>query len=124
VFTHISERAHDACLDAIHAGMEPGGILVLTVRPPDYLWLSPLMREVREGLGADPHARLAEPRYLFAPHPAEDSHLQYEGGEMTYGETVITLPYVRERWTDRFDLLEVDVLVGDMQQVVLTLRRR
>ena len=36
---------------------------------------------------------------------------------MTYGETVITLPYVRERWSDRFELLAVDVLVGDLFQV-------
>jgi hypothetical protein len=43
---------------------------------------------------------------------------------MTYGEAVITLPYVRERWSAMFELLEVDVLLGDLYQVMLTLRRR
>jgi hypothetical protein len=43
---------------------------------------------------------------------------------MTYGETVVTLPYVRERWSHAFELLHADVLVGDLHQVVLTLRRR
>ena len=43
---------------------------------------------------------------------------------MTYGETVVTLPYVRERWAPLFELLEVDLLVGDLHQVMLTLRRR
>ena len=43
---------------------------------------------------------------------------------MTYGETVVTLPYVRERWSERFELLEVDLLIGDPYQVMLTLRRR
>lgn len=124
VFTHISEPAHEACLRAIHAGMAPGGILVATVRPPAYLAFSPLMRGTLKGLGDDPERRLDEPHYLFAPHPAEDSHLQYDGGEMTYGETVITLAYVRERWDHLFELLEVDLLVGDLHQVVLTLRRR
>lgn len=116
VFTHISERAHLACLAALHAGIAPGGVLVLTVRPPAYLDLSPLMEPV-PGVGA-------EARYVFAPHPAEESHHQWQGGEMTYGEAVVTLPYVRERWSPQFELLEVDVLVDDLYQVMLTLRRR
>jgi SAM-dependent methyltransferase len=108
VFTHLSEQAHEACLRAIHSSMGPGGILVLTVRPPEYLGASPL----------------AEPLYLFEPHPAERSHPQYEGGEMTYGETVITLPYVRRRWGPLFELKAIDLLLDDLHQVVLTLRRR
>lgn len=124
VFTHISERAHEACLRAIHSGMEPGGILVLTVRPPEYIAVSPLMEGVLASLGPDPDLRLAEPLYLFAPHPIDSPHPQYEGGAMTYGETVITLPYVRERWDSMFELKAVDLLLDDLYQVVLTLRRR
>lgn len=124
VFTHISEPAHEQCLRALHAGMRPGGLLVLTVRPPEYLWFSELMRPALAALGPHPAERLAEPRYLFVPHPAEPSHFQYEGGEMTYGETVVTLPYVREHWDSLFELLAVDVLVGDLYQLALTLRRR
>ena len=124
VFTHISEAAHESCLQALHRSLRPGALLSLTVRPPEYLRFSPLMRPALESLGPEPAARLAGPRYLFVPHPAEPSHLQYEGGEMTYGETVITLPYVRERWSQWFELLAVDVLVGDLYQLMLTLRRR
>ncbi len=124
VFTHISERAHESCLAALHAGLAPGGILVVTIRPPEYLRLNPLLAPVLDSLGPDPAARLEEPLYLFTPHPAEDSHPQYEGGEMTFGETVITLPYVRERWADRFELLDVDLIAADVYQVMLTLRRR
>jgi SAM-dependent methyltransferase len=124
VFTHISEPAHESCLRALHAALRPDALLILTVRPPEYLWFSELMRPALEALGADPHRRLGEPRYVFVPHPPEPSHLQYEGGVMTYGETVVTLPYVRERWASLFELLEVDVLAGDLYQLVLTLRRR
>lgn len=124
VFTHISEQAHDRCLAALYSSLRPGGILILTIRPPDYLLLSPLMSAELESLGPDPEERLADPLYLFTPHPAEPSHFQYDGGEMTYGETVITLPYVRERWADRFELLDVDLLLADIYQVILTLRRR
>lgn len=123
VFTHISETAHEACLDAIHAAMRAGGVLVVTIRPPAYLHQSPLAAPLLDKLGSDPLAALARPRYLFAAHGADPGHPQYQGGEMTYGETVISLPYVRERWSPRFELLDVALLAGDMHQVVLTLRR-
>jgi SAM-dependent methyltransferase len=109
VFTHLSETSHEASLGALHAALRPGGILVVTIRPPAYLGISPPPGEAR---------------YVFHPHPAEPSHFQYGGaGEMQYGETVVTLPYVRERWSPRFELLDVDVLLGDLHQVMLTLRR-
>lgn len=124
VFTHLSEAAHESCLGALHGSLRPGGILVLTVRPPHYLELSPLMREVRESLGPHCRARLEEPHYLFAPHPGGPDHSRYAGGEMTYGSTVITLPYMRERWFPMFELLDVDLMLGDLYQVMVTLRRR
>jgi SAM-dependent methyltransferase len=124
VFTHISEAAHESCLRALHASLRPGGVLALTVRPPEYLHFCELMHPVLESLGPDYRGRLDEPRYLFVPHPAEPSHLQYEGGDMTYGETVITLPFIRERWSPMFDLVDIDLLVGDLHQVMLTLKRR
>ena len=123
VFTHLSEDAHEGCLRALHASITPCGILVVTVRPPEYLMFCATMHPMLESLGGKYRNRLDEARYLFVPH-ATDRHPQYAGGEMTYGETVITLPYVRERWSDRFELLDVDLLVGDLYQVMLTLRRR
>jgi SAM-dependent methyltransferase len=124
VFTHISEAAHESSLRALHGSLRQGGILVLTVRPPEYLHSCERMRPLFESLGPDPASRLEEPRYLFVAHPAEPSHFQYAGGEMTYGEAVITLPYIQERWSSMFELLDVGLLVGDLYQVMLTLRRR
>lgn len=117
VFTHLSEKASMACLEALHAGLRPGGTLIATVRPPQYLELCEAMHPMRD------HARFDEPQHLFVPHPAEDSHPQYGGGEMHYGEAVITLPYVRERWSPLFELEHVDVVTADPYQVVLTLGR-
>lgn len=124
VFTHLSEPAHEACLRAIHDSLTDGGLLIVTVRPPAYLSHCEAMRPLLRSLGPDPLAGLAEPRYLFVPHPAEPDHPQFHGTEMTFGETVITLPYVRERWSPAFELLEVSLLTEDMHQVVLTLRKR
>jgi SAM-dependent methyltransferase len=124
VFTHMSEPAHESCLRALHGALLPGGILVVTVRPPEYLRFCELMHPLLESLGPGYRARLREPLYLFTPHAAEPSHMQYTGGEMTYGEAVITLPYVRERWSPMFEVLDIHLLIGDLHQVVITLRRR
>jgi SAM-dependent methyltransferase len=124
VFTHISEQVHHGCLRALHESLRPGGILAVTIRPPEYLHHCERMHRLLESLGPDPLARLEAPRYLFVPHPPEPRHLQYAGGEMTYGETVITLPYIRERWSPMFELLDVDLLIGDLHQVMVTLRRQ
>jgi SAM-dependent methyltransferase len=115
VFTHLSERAHQQCLTALHAALAPGGTLVVTVRPHEYLRFNAALHHLA-AVPAD------ESRYLFAPHPADPAHPQYEGGEMTYGEAVITPAYVREHWADRFELVATDVLIGDLFQVMLTLR--
>lgn len=123
VFTHISEPAAEACLDALHSSIVPGGLLILTIRPPAYLALDPKMHAALDALG-DPVMAMSEPRYVFVPHPVDGGHPQYDGGEMTYGEAVISLAYVRERWSDRFRLVDVHVPTEDPYQVALTLRRR
>jgi hypothetical protein len=69
---------------------------------------------------------LHEPQYLFAPHPTlrlqspGDGH----GEEVSYGETVVTIAYVREHWTELFELVAADVSLSDPHQVALLLRRR
>jgi SAM-dependent methyltransferase len=107
VFTHLSEPAHLACLRAIHAGLAEGGLLIATVRPPAYAQL---------GLDVG-RAKLdgRKPAYAFVGH----------GGPLPdYGEAIVNMPYVRERWGELFDVAEVSLMLDDMYQVILTLRRR
>ena len=120
VFTHLSEGAHQACLRAIDASLAPGGLLIVTIRPSAYLAYCEAMRPL---LGTLEDNWQLEPRYLFVPHPAEREHPQFHGAAMTYGETVITLPYVRQSWSPEFELLDVGLLTEDVYQVVLTLRK-
>jgi hypothetical protein len=61
---------------------------------------------------------------VFVPHDPDPEHPQYEGGEMTYGEAVISLPYVRERWGGLFELIDVKIVPEDLYQVAITLRKR
>jgi SAM-dependent methyltransferase len=126
VFTHLSEAAHLASLRALHAAVVPGGLLVATIRPPEYLRIAPSLRPALESLGPHPAARLREPQYLYAAH--ETLPLQTPGetdsGEVSYGETVVTIAYVRERWDELFELVAADLSLSDPHQVALLLRRR
>jgi SAM-dependent methyltransferase len=112
VFTHLAEDTQLACLRAIHAGLTDDGLLIATIRPAAYVDLLPRTRGARKLRGD-------KPAYLFVAHDSQPS-----GDEVTYGEAVLNLPYVRDRWGEWFELLEVSLLLDDMHQVVLTLRRR
>lgn len=124
VFTHLSEAAHQRSLQALHRSLRPGGILIVTIRPPAYLSQCEAMQQVLERLGADVEAAMTLPRYLFVPHPVDPRHPQAAGDHIEYGETVVTMAYVRERWSRWFELLESAVQLDDLHQVILTLRRR
>lgn len=106
VFTHLSESAHERALTALHTGLRPGGTLVVTVRPPGHLG---------EPAGTPFH-------YVSHAETPENYNWESEDG-VDYGDTVITLDYVREHWAPRFELLDAQPLVGDLAQVALTLRR-
>ncbi len=123
VFTHLSETAHEHCLAALQQSLRPGGILIVTIRPPDYLTQCAAMRPLVEQDRALTPAGLAGSRYLFVPHPADPRHPQADGEKIEYGETVFTMGYVRERWSS-FELLEINVQLEDLHQVILTLRRK
>jgi trans-aconitate methyltransferase len=124
VFTHLSEAAHERSLLALHRSMRPGGILIVTIRPPAYLSHSEAMRPLLDALGPNAQSALSAPRYLFVPHPVDGTHPQAEHGvQIEYGETVITMAYVRQRWSPLFELLETHVQLEDLHQVMLTLRR-
>jgi SAM-dependent methyltransferase len=125
VFTHLSEAAHEASLRALHRSLRPGGILVVTIRPPEYLSQCEAMHPILDALGPEADAALALPRYLFVAHQVDSRHPQADAVEQRhYGETVITMSYVRERWASSFELLEIDLQLDDLHQVVLTLRRK
>jgi SAM-dependent methyltransferase len=126
VFTHLSEAAHLASLRALHTAVVPGGLLVATIRPPEYLRINPWLRPALESLGPHPAARLREPQYLYAPHPTLPLQTPGDdiGAEVSYGETVVTIAYVREHWSELFELVAADVSLSDPHQVALLLRRR
>jgi SAM-dependent methyltransferase len=126
VFTHLSETAAERSLQALHRSIVPGGLLVLTVRPAAYAQIcEPLRRAAEQEAVAtktDPFKRAS---YLFAPHQGQPGASAVWGEhDVDYGETIITIGYIRERWAEYFELVSVEVLLCDPYQVALTLRRR
>lgn len=123
VFTHLSQVAHERALMALHKSLAPGGVLVITIRPSAYL---PGDRFRRLGDGASPGGPSAPrgPSYHFVPHRTNPWQAQPQSGEeIVYGETVVTIDYIRERWGSLFELLEAGLMITDPYQVMLTLRR-
>ena len=91
VFTHLSQRTADAVMATFRRGIGRDGILAITIRPESY-W------DQYKGDDATVQRmkRLhTEQGYAFVPH---DKALP--DGEVTYGDTSMTLQYIEQRWTD------------------------
>ena len=89
VFTHTSERATKTALAALAKIIKPEGVLVITIRPPEY-WgyhqpLSPAQREKLEAA----HGRSG---YAFLPHVRQEVE-----GDITYGDTSMSLEYLTSK---------------------------
>jgi hypothetical protein len=86
VFTHLSERATRTCLATLRAAIQPTGVLVLTIRPPEY-WSYAFSKE--PGTAS---ARLLEHEstgFAFQPHQRTPVD-----GDVTYGDTSMTLAWL------------------------------
>jgi SAM-dependent methyltransferase len=119
VFTHTEEETHLACLRAIHAVMAPGGLAVLTVRPPEYMLTEPAFRWLRAELGGAEKIGFDDAEYHFAPMPFPPVD-----GKLRYGNTVITRGYMERNWTEMFEILEAQLMLDDPYQVPIVLRKR
>jgi SAM-dependent methyltransferase len=111
IWTHLTEKASEMCLNALHQSLRKGGLLLLTVRPPVPQFIH----------GGDPE----EIKRSLAEHGFWCHADAYPvNGENTYGNSVITMDYIRSHWTDRFDLLDTAIFSPSPGQMLLTLRRR
>jgi Methyltransferase domain len=116
IFTHLSERTATAVLGAIRRRIREDGLLVLTVRPVEYwgvqAWFPP---------GTDArtmHTLHAEKGFAFIPHQREPI-----AGDITFGDTSISLDYVRRHWTE-WHLAGHETNRIDPYQLILFLRSR
>lgn len=103
VFSHLSETAHKKWLDEFYRILKPGGILVQTTRPREFIKVWPKISYV---IGAsDPDKLLRE------YDEGKFIHLPGGGGEILsenfYGETAIPEKYIQKEWANRFRIQKI-----------------
>jgi hypothetical protein len=108
VFTHLSPRTFAVCLETLRKYLSEDGLLILTIRPPEY-WLQVdrpdcFAEHGREGI-------------CYVPH-----NFKVIEGDSVYGDTSVSLAYLR-RFTD-WRIEDIDVSYTDPLQVFLAMRPR
>lgn len=114
VFTHLSERTARAVQEVLRHHVKPDGLLVVTIRPPDYWdvhpdWPAGLSRELML-------ERHHQSGFAFIPHLRAPID-----GDVTYGDTSMTLDYLRRNWTG-WRILDTDHNPRDPWQVLVFLQ--
>jgi SAM-dependent methyltransferase len=112
VFSHLSEDAHEKWLTEFRRVLKPGGLLMASTRPREYIVSCDTSR--KRGFGvhtAAMRAFVGKDEWLARYDRGEFCHSAVgDGGgslnETFFGETCIPEAYVRRRWTDRFDFRE------------------
>ncbi len=130
VFSHLSETAHDQWLTEFHRLLKPGGILIATTWPKEYIqWC----QDARNGDQRRTHPGSLEAfantqEHLDRYDRGEFCHSPVGGGKALstefYGETCIPHAYAQKRWTDRFEICDFLTQNLPSSQYVIVARRR
>ena len=112
VFTHLREDVHFAWLAELGRLVKPGGLLIFSVRPRQFISYCATLTAV-SGRSHKPHDALVG---LFPD--AERALADFDGGRFVFvpyryssygewcGEACISRAYVEREWTSRFELLD------------------
>jgi SAM-dependent methyltransferase len=110
VFSHFPEWLHERWLDELHRVVRPGGVVALTVRPRGFI---KHCERARAGLEKD-----TAPITVQMFPDSEGALAAYDAGEFcfssydpdadpsTWGEACIPEAYVRERWGQKFEVVD------------------
>jgi 2-polyprenyl-3-methyl-5-hydroxy-6-metoxy-1,4-benzoquinol methylase len=112
VFTHLREDVHFAWLAELGRLVKPGGLLIFSVRPRQFISYCATLTAVSDpshkppdalvGLFPDAERALADfddGRFVFVPY-------RYSSYGEWCGEACISRAYVEREWTSRFELLD------------------
>ncbi|HPF57797.1 MAG TPA: class I SAM-dependent methyltransferase [Candidatus Competibacteraceae bacterium] len=120
VFTHLGKETHMDCLRALHAGLRVGGILIVTVRPREFISSRGIEfrnlpdHEIDNLLG-----RFDDGQYVHIPYVMEPVR-----GEIPYGDTAIPEQYILNHWQLFFDVIDFSPFLADPMQISVILRKK
>jgi SAM-dependent methyltransferase len=96
VFTHLSERTCKAVLDSVLPSIKRGGIFTVTVRPPEFWKFLQPYKTLRGVTAKELLKDHLEKGFAFYPEPDRKPI----NGDVTFGDTSISLDYIRDNWKD------------------------
>ncbi|BDM24254.1 methyltransferase domain-containing protein [Pseudomonas sp. LRP2-20] len=118
VFTHLSEKAALAAVSACRKHIADDGLLIITVRPKSYWEVHPDSQNhlvVKSQMIKD-HERKG---FAFTPHgvgtPAQVN------GEITYGDSSMTLDYIKDHWRE-WQVVGTEHFLQDPYQMLVFLK--
>jgi SAM-dependent methyltransferase len=112
VFTHLSQRTADAVMSTLRKHIAPDGMLVITIRPETYWPHDPHVAQ----RAAELQQKHRDDGFAFVPHIREAID-----GDVTYGDTSMSIEYVEQRWPD-WKVLESEIHSHDPYQRIVYLK--
>lgn len=110
VFTHLTERAHEAWLEELGRLLAPGGMMLHTIKAYEFL-----KRANTFSPEAIQKYRLPEPLEEFVRRPARYHFVEVSADTPEYGLTIIDEEYVRSRWPVHSGLRLMDYIEGAIE---------
>lgn len=108
VFSHFSEDMHGRWLEELGRILRPGGLLIATTRPRDFIEQSVLDR-IRRPLSRHPEAiagMFRDTRRWLGAYDAGEYCYEPLPGMVGWGEACIPKAYVLRHWTKQFTFLD------------------
>lgn len=112
VFTHLSQKTARQVLSTLRHYLAASGLLFITIRPKEYWRFHDGGREAEERIAV--HER---ERFSFVPHGREPID-----GDITYGDASFTLDWLADATKDDWVIDSTDYSMGDLLQVIVTLK--
>jgi SAM-dependent methyltransferase len=115
VFTHLSKRAMNDALCTIRSRVTDHAILAVTVRPANY-WKVSKQYDHKDIDVEECIEKHNTEGFVF--HPQNCAPID---GDITFGDTSISLNYIKENWHG-WEVLATDVNLLDSSQIIVFLR--
>jgi SAM-dependent methyltransferase len=114
VFTHLSQRATITAIETLLSHLEPKGVLMITIRPIEYWKINRYAKD--SGKVEQQMSLHKEKGFSFLPHNRSPVD-----GDITYGDTSMSLNWIKETFPE-VSILGIDRSLDDQMQIYVFLQ--